>query len=116
MFEAGPTLCPSSRPDVSRSLARQRVAPPSTPRKNRAVAKEPPKNFLTPLDKWYVICLKQIQEVSTTGIYNANAAELGDGRGKAARRRRRPVDRRGLLRGRDACILPASDRVRCCRP
>src|ERR1700737_932290 len=69
MFAAGPTPCPSSRPDKSRSLARQRVAPPSTPRKNSTVAKGPPKNFLTPLDKWYVICLKQIQEVSTTGIH-----------------------------------------------
>src|ERR1700724_3458484 len=68
MFAAGPTPCPSSRPDKSRSLARQRVAPPSTPRKKRAVAKGPPKNFLTPLDKWYVICLKQIQEVSNIGI------------------------------------------------
>jgi hypothetical protein len=43
MFEAGPMPCRNSRPDESRSLARQRVAPPSTPRKNRAVAKEPPK-------------------------------------------------------------------------
>src|ERR1700687_2508658 len=69
MFEAGPTQCRSSRPDESRNPARQCVAPPSTPRKKRAAAKGPPKNFLTPLDKWYVICLKQIQEVSTTGIH-----------------------------------------------
>jgi N-acetylmuramic acid 6-phosphate etherase len=68
MFEAGPTQCRSSRPDESRNLARQRVAPPSTPRKKRAAVKGPPKNFLTPLDKWYVICLKQIQEVSTIGM------------------------------------------------
>src|SRR5260370_1708082 len=68
MFEAGPTQCRSSRPDESRNLTRQRVAPPSTPRKKRAAAKAPPKNFLTPLDKWDVICLKQIQEESTIGI------------------------------------------------
>src|ERR1700682_1539041 len=68
MFEAGPTACRSSRPDESRTLARQCFAPPSTPRKKRAAAKGPPKNFLTPLDKWYVICLKQIQEVCTIGI------------------------------------------------
>src|ERR1700724_819476 len=98
MFAAGPTPCPSSRPDKSRSLARQRVAPPSTPRKKRAVAKGPPKNFLTPLDKWYVICLKQIQEVSTTGIFDASAAELGDRRGEAARSWRRPAERRGPVR------------------
>src|SRR5258707_7529747 len=68
MFEGGPTQCRSSRPNESRNLARQRVAPPSTPRKKRAVAKGPPKNFLTSLDKWYVIRLKQIQEVSTIGM------------------------------------------------
>src|SRR5258708_12915891 len=68
MFEGGPTQCRSSRPNESRNLARQRVAPPSTPRKKRAVAKGPPKNFLTPLDKWYVMRLKQIQEVSTMGM------------------------------------------------
>src|SRR5262245_40402900 len=68
MFEAGPTPRPSSRPDESRNFARQRVAPPSTPRKNRAVAKEPPQNSLTPLDKWYVTRLKRIQEVSIIGI------------------------------------------------
>src|ERR1700682_1038503 len=68
MFEAGPTQCRSSRPDESRTLARQCFAPPSTPRKKRAAAKGPPKNFLTPLDKWYVIRLKQIQEVSTIGM------------------------------------------------
>ena len=43
-----------------------------------------PNNFSTPLDKWYVTCLKQIQEVYTTGIRNADTAELGERNGKPA--------------------------------
>src|SRR5690242_6910070 len=79
MFEAGPTPCPTSRPDEYRSLARQRVPPPSTPRKNRAVAKEPPQNSLTPLDKWYVTWLNRIQEVSIIGMAMPNPSSGTDG-------------------------------------
>src|SRR5947209_6938161 len=66
MFEAGPTPRPSSRPEESRSLARHRVAPPSTPRKNWAVAKEPPKKFLNASRQ--VVC--HAAKTNTRGLYH----------------------------------------------
>src|SRR5215831_4547298 len=65
MFEAGPRPHPSSRPDESRNLARQRVAPPSTPRKSWAFAKEPPKKFLNASRQ----VVSHAPKTNTRGIY-----------------------------------------------
>src|SRR6266571_4406771 len=105
MFEAGPVPCPSSRPDASRSLARQRVAPPSTPRKNCAAVTEPPKKFLNASRQ--LVC--HAPKTNTRGIYHwyshVDATDFGDKRGSAAGSRRYD-DQRGVVHGRAARILP----------
>src|SRR5260221_13085483 len=79
MLAAGPAASASMAPAASRRRARQRVAPPSIPRKNCSPAPKfsSPGFFQRRLDKRYTIGYGPKQEVGTTGSNGGSIARPG---------------------------------------